>query len=88
MTPYELWKDRKFLYKYLILWGYIEKIVVSNSKKIQIRSRIVNCVFIIYTYNNSAYQFLVHKSNSSNIYLNIIIESRNTTFFKDMLLFK
>jgi hypothetical protein len=50
----------------------------------------MNCVFIIYVYNNNAYEFLVHKSDFKDIYIYIyiypktIIESRNDIFFEDM----
>jgi hypothetical protein len=46
----------------------------------------MNCVFIIYAYNNSTYQFLVHKSSIKDIHLNIIIESMNDTSFENMVL--
>jgi len=48
----------------------------------------VDCVFIGYTYNSSAYRFLVYKSSIKNIHPNIIMESRNATFFKDVFTLK
>jgi len=42
----------------------------------------MDCVFIIYAYNNSACWSFVHKSSIKDIYPNIIIESRNAIFFK------
>jgi hypothetical protein len=46
----------------------------------------MNCVFIIYVYNNNAYEFLVHKSDFKDIYIypKTIIESRNDIFFEDV----
>ena len=45
-------------------------------------------VFIKYSYNSTAYLFIIHKSNIGGIHYNTIIESRNAIFFKDVFLFK
>lgn len=58
-------------------------IVIPDPKKIKIRSKIVDCVFIKYAYNSSAYWFLVHKSCSEDIHHSTIMESINAIFFKD-----
>jgi hypothetical protein len=42
----------------------------------------MDCVFIIYVYNNSACWSLVHKSIIKDIYPNIIIESMNAIFLR------
>jgi hypothetical protein len=44
----------------------------------------MDCVFIGYAYNSSAYRFLVYKSSIENIHPNTIMELRNATFFKDV----
>ena len=46
------------------------------------RLRTVDCVFIGYANNNSAYRFLVHRSENPNMHVNTIIESKNASFFK------
>ena len=45
----------------------------------------MDCVFIGYALNNSAYKFIVHKSEILDIYVNMIIESRDTVFFEESL---
>jgi len=87
-TPYELWKGRKSSYKYLKVWVCLTKLTILNLKLVKIGPKTVDCVFIGYTYNSSAYRFLVYKSNIKNIHPNIIMESRNATFFKDVFTLK
>jgi len=41
-----------------------------------------------YALDSSAYRFLVHKSEISDIHVNIIIESRDVVFFEDVLSYK
>ena len=44
--------------------------------------------FIGYATNSSAYRFLVHKSDISDIHNNTIIESRNASFLEDIFPYK
>ena len=44
----------------------------------------MDCVFIRYALNSSAYSFLVHKSEIHDIHVNMIIESRYGIFFEDI----
>ena len=44
----------------------------------------MNCIFIGYAHNSSAYRFLVHKSETSDIHRNTIMELRNACFFEDI----
>ena len=60
-TSYELWNGRN-LYKYLQMWGCLAKVAVPTSKKVKIGPKIVDCIFIGYTDNSSAYRFLVYES--------------------------
>ena len=62
-TPYELWKGRKSSYKYLQVWGCLAKVAVPPPKKLKLGPKTVNCIFIGYAHNISAYRFLVHKLN-------------------------
>ena len=56
-TPYKLWKGRKPSYKYLRVWGCLAKVIVPTPKKVRIGSKIVDCIFIGYAHDSSAYQF-------------------------------
>ena len=60
-SPYELWKGRRPSYKYLKLWGCLAKVAIPILKKVKIGPKIVDCVFIGYAHNSSAYIFLIHK---------------------------
>ena len=55
--------------------------VVPPPTKVKIRLKTSDCIFIGYTHNSTAYRFLVHESNIPNIHKNMIIESRNASFF-------
>ena len=83
-TPYELWGGRQPFYKYLRVWGCLAKVAVPLLKKVKIRSKNVDCIFISYAHNSTAYRFLVHESNIPDIHKNTIMESRNASFFKDV----
>ena len=48
----------------------------------------MDCVFIGYALNSSVYRFLVHKSELSDIHVNMIIESKDVVFFVDVFLYK
>ena len=61
-SPYELWKGRRPSYKYLKVWGCLAKVAVPIPKKVKIGPKTVDCVFIGYAHNSSAYRFLIHKS--------------------------
>ena len=47
----------------------------------------MDCIFIGYALNNSAYRFLVYKSEIPDIHVNMIIESRDV-FFEDIFPYK
>jgi len=57
-------------------------------KKIKLGSKIVDCIFRGYALNSSAYNFLVCKSEIPNIYVNMIIESRDDVFFENVFLYE
>ena len=81
-TPYEIWKGRQPSYKYLGMRGCLSKVAVPTPKKVKIGPKTVDCIFIGYAQNNSAYRFLVYKSEIFDIHKNTIMESRNVSFFK------
>ena len=47
----------------------------------------INCVFIN-AHNNTAYQFLIYKSDIPDLHINTIIESRNASFFEEIFPYK
>ena len=87
-TSYELWKGRIPSYKFLKVWGCLAKVVVPIPKMIKIGPKTVNYVFIGYAQNNTAYQFLIYKSNIPNLHVNTIIETRNASFFEEIFPYK
>jgi hypothetical protein len=57
---------------------------VPIPKKIKIGQKTVDCVFIGYAHNSSAYRFFIHKSDIPYMHVNTIIESRNASFFEEI----
>ena len=70
------------------MWGCLTKVVVPPPKKVKIRPKIIDCIFMGYAHNNAAYRFLVHELNISDIHKNTIMEPRNASFFEDAFLCK
>ena len=66
------------------MWGCLAKVAVPPLKMVKIGPKAVDCIFIRYAHNSSAYRFLVHESNISYIHKNTIMESRNASFFEDV----
>ena len=62
-TPYELWKGNLSSYKYLKVWGCLAKVAVPPQKNVTIWPKTVDCIFIGYAHNSSAYRFMVHLSS-------------------------
>ena len=87
-TPYELWKGRKPSYKFLRMWGCLAKVAIPTPKRVRIGPKSVDCVFISYAHNSSAYRFLVYKSEIPDIHKNTIMESRNASFFENVFPYK
>ena len=81
-TPYELWKGHKPSYNYLKMWRCLAKVAVPSPKKTKIGPKTVDCVFIGYANNSSAYRFLICKSDIPDMHVNTIIESKNDSFFE------
>ena len=53
-------------------------------KKRKIGPKIVDCVFLDYAQNITAYRFLVVKSDSPDVSVYTIIESRDASFFEEV----
>ena len=70
------------------MWGCLAKVVVPIPKKVKIGPKTVDCVFIGYAHNSSAYRFLIHKSEIFDMHGSTIIESRNASFFEILFPYK
>ena len=57
------------------------KVEIPPPKRVKIGLKTVDCIFIGYEHNSTAYRFLIHESNIPDIHENTIMESRNTSFF-------
>ncbi|GJQ96280.1 retrotransposon protein, putative, ty1-copia subclass [Tanacetum coccineum] len=55
-TPYELWMGRKPSYQYLRVWGCLAKVAVPTPKAQKIGPKSVDCIFIGYAKNSTAYR--------------------------------
>ena len=69
---------------YLKVWGCLAKVAVPKPKKVKVGPKTIDCVFIGYAQNSNAYHFLVHKSEIPDIHVNMIIESRDASFFENI----
>ncbi|GJR09447.1 pol polyprotein [Tanacetum coccineum] len=83
-TPYELWMGRKPSYQYLRVWGCLATVAVPTPKAQKIGPKSVDCIFIGYAKNSSAYRFIVHDSKNPDIQKDAVIESRNASFFENI----
>ncbi|GKD27612.1 retrotransposon protein, putative, ty1-copia subclass, partial [Tanacetum coccineum] len=83
-TPYELWMRRKPSYQYLRVCDCLAKVAVPTPKAQKIGPKFVDCIFIGYAKNSSAYRFIVHDSKNPDIQKNTVKESRNASFFENI----
>lgn len=79
-TPYALWKGHKPTYKYF----KVAKVGIPNPKQVRIGPKTVDCIFIGHAHNSSAYRFIVHKSENSEMNKGMTIESRNAVYFENV----
>ena len=56
------------------MWGCLAKVAVPIPKKVKIGPKTVDCVFIGYAHNSSAYFFLIHKLEIIDMLANTIIK--------------
>jgi hypothetical protein len=82
--PYEGFKGRKPDLSHLRTWGCLAKVNVPLPKKRKLGPKIVDCVFLGYAHNSAAYRFLVVHSETSEVAVNVIMESRDVTFFESI----
>ena len=64
------------------------KVGVPKPKQVKIGPKTIDCIFIGYANNSSAYRFLIHKFGIPDIHEDTIIESRNASFFENIFLVK
>jgi hypothetical protein len=83
-TPYEKWIGRKLLLSYLHTWGCLAKVNVPINRKHKLSPKIVDCVFLGYAHHSIAYRFVVIKSEIPDVHIDIFLESRDVTFFKNI----
>ncbi|GJZ37134.1 retrotransposon protein, putative, ty1-copia subclass, partial [Tanacetum coccineum] len=76
-TPYELWMGRKPSYQYLRVWGCLAKVAVPTPKAQKIGPKSVDCIFIGYAKNSSAYRFIVHDSKNPDIQKNAMAKCQD-----------
>jgi hypothetical protein len=57
VTPYEGWNERKFNINFLRTWGCLAKVNLPEPKKRKLGPKIVDCVFLGYVHNSTAYRF-------------------------------
>ncbi|GJU01113.1 retrovirus-related pol polyprotein from transposon TNT 1-94 [Tanacetum coccineum] len=60
------------------------KVAVPTPKTQKIRPKPVDCIFIGYAKNSSAYHFIVHDSINPDIQINAVKKSRNASFFENI----
>jgi len=83
-TPYEGWKGRKPSLSDLRMWGCSAKVSILIIKKGKLGPKNVDAVFLGYAFHSMAYRFLMVKSESPDVFVDTIIESRDAIFFENI----
>jgi len=65
----------------------LAKVNIPAPKK-KLGPKTVDCVFLGYAQNNTAYRFLVVKSDSPDVSVYTIMESRDASFFEEVYLMR
>ena len=66
------------------MWGCLAKVNIPGPKKRKLGPKTVDCVFLGYAQNNTTYRFLVVKSDSPDVSVYTIMESRDASFFEEV----
>ncbi|GJU14257.1 retrovirus-related pol polyprotein from transposon TNT 1-94 [Tanacetum coccineum] len=77
----DMWGEAILMATYL-LNKIPPKVAVPTPKAQKIGPKSVDCIFIGYAKNSSAYRFIVHESKNPDIQKNTVMESRNASFFE------
>jgi len=64
-----------------VVW---RKSIYQRRKKRKLGPKTVDCVFLGYAQNNTAYRFLVVKSDSPDVSVYTIMESWDASFFEEV----
>jgi hypothetical protein len=56
---------------------------VPINKKRKLGPKTVDCIFLGYSFHSTGYKFLIIKSDVPDMYVDTIMESRDTTFFEN-----
>jgi hypothetical protein len=83
ITPFEEWEKRRINLSYLRTCGCLAKVNVPINKKHKLGPKIVDCIFLGYSFHNTGYRFLIIKSGVPDMYVDTIMESRDATFFEN-----
>ena len=78
-SPYELWFKRKPSLDHLRVWGCRAVVRLTEPKRKTLGDKGVECIFIGYAHNSTAYRFFVIEPNHA-ISVNTVIESRDAIF--------
>ena len=57
---FELWYGRASSYYFFKMWGCLAKVLAPLSKKTKLGAKTMDCMFIGYALNSSAYRFSIH----------------------------
>jgi hypothetical protein len=85
---YEGWKGKKQSLHYLRTWGYLAMVSVPINKKCKLGPKTSDCILLGYAHHITTYKFLVIKSDTPNILVDSLMESRDVTFFEKIFLMK
>ena len=77
ITPYEGWKGRKPNFNFLRTCDCLAKVNIPATKKRKLGPKTVDCVFLGYAQNSTTFRFLVVKSDSPDVSVYTIMESRD-----------
>jgi hypothetical protein len=83
ITPFEEWEKRRLNLSYLRTWGCLAKVNVPINKKRKLGPKIVDCIFLGYSFHSTGHRFLIIKSDVPDMYVDTIMESRDATFFEN-----
>jgi hypothetical protein len=81
ITPFEEWKKKRLNLSYMRTWGWLAKVNVPINKKRKLRPKTVDYVFLGYAIHSVRYMFLIINSKVPDMHVDIIMESRDATFF-------
>ena len=83
-TSFEFWKGYSFRLSYFRVWRCLAKVKIFESKRVKIGSKTVDAIFVGYSLDSNTYKFSIFNSEIPSISNNIIIESKDATFFKNI----